>query len=240
MKLYLMQLALLQPLGVPVPGYVIQTDDGRNILVDTGYPHSFIDHSPGPQGPLGLQVEMRPEDYIVNRLASIGLRPEDMEILIATHFDADHAGNHELFPHAELVVQRRHYEAARAGHLRSAVVREHWDASALHYRLVDGDTTLAPGVELIETSGHVPGHQSVLVRLPDTGPVLLMIDAVPAASMTDPETRMVFPSDEDEADTRASTRKVAEVAQREGVTLIVYGHDAQQWPTLRQAPQFYS
>lgn len=34
MKLYLMQLALLQPLGVPVPGYVIQMDDGRNILVD--------------------------------------------------------------------------------------------------------------------------------------------------------------------------------------------------------------
>lgn len=36
-------------------------------------------------------------------------------------------------------------------------------------RLVDGDTELLPGLELIETSGHVPGHQSVLVRLPKTG-----------------------------------------------------------------------
>lgn len=240
MKLYLMQLAVLQPLGVPVPGYVIQADDGTNILIDTGYPYRFIEHPPGPEGPLRLQVEMHPEDYIVNRLASIGLKPDDIHFLICTHFDTDHAGNHELFSRAELIVQRRHYEAARAGHLRSAVVREHWDAPALRYRLVDGDTTLLPGVELLETSGHVPGHQSVLVRLPGTGPVLLMIDAVPAASMLDPDSRVVFPTDEDEAGTRASTRKLAGVAQREDVTLIIYGHDAQQWPTLKHIPEFYS
>ncbi len=240
MKLFLMQLALLQPLGVPVPGYVIQTDEGKNILIDTGFPHSFIDYPPGPVGPLSLQVEMHPEDYIVNRLATIGLRPEDISLLITTHFDADHAGNHELFPHAEIVVQRRHYEIARAGHLQSAVVRDHWDRLDLHYHLVDGDTVITPGVELIETSGHVPGHQSVLVRLPNTGPVLLMIDAVPLSSMLDPDTRIVFPGDEDEAATRASTRKAAEVARREEVALIVYGHDAEQWPTLRHAPEFYS
>jgi N-acyl homoserine lactone hydrolase len=55
MRLYLLQLALLQPLGIPVPGYVIQTDDGTNVLVDTGFPRSFIEHPPGPQGPLSLQ-----------------------------------------------------------------------------------------------------------------------------------------------------------------------------------------
>ena len=44
--------------------------------------------------------------------------------------------------------------------------------------MVDGDTELLPGVTLIETSGHAPGHQSVLVRLPKTGAVLLVIDAV--------------------------------------------------------------
>ena len=46
-------------------------------------------------------------------------------------------------------------------------------------RLEDGDTELLPGFELTSTSGHVPGHQSVLVRLPKTGAVLLTIDAVP-------------------------------------------------------------
>ena len=240
MKLYLMPLALMQPLGVPVPGYVIQTEEGQTILVDSGFPHSFIDHPPAAVGPLKLQVEMRPEDHVVSRLASIGLVPGDIDFLIATHFDDDHAGNHDLFPQAEIIVQRRHYEAAQAGHPRSASVREHWDVPGLRYRLVEGDTVLLPGVELIETSGHVPGHQSVLVRLPDTGPVLLAIDAVPIETMRDPDTRLILPNDEDEAETRASTCKLAEIARRENVTLVVYGHDAAQWPTLRQAPEFYS
>ncbi len=240
MKLYLMLLALLQPHSIPVLGYLIQTDDGRNVLVDSGFPHSFIEHPPDPMVLGGLQVEMRPKDFIVSHLASIGLQPGDIDILIATHFDADHAGSHDLFPHAEMVVQRRHYEAAKAGYPRAAIVRAHWDMPAARVRLVDGDTTLLPGIELLETSGHVVGHQSVLVRLPDTGPTLLAIDAVPAASFSDPDTRALLPVDEDETEVRASTRKVAEVARREGVTLIVYGHDAEQWPTLKHMPEFYS
>jgi hypothetical protein len=74
---------------------------------------------------------------------------------------------------AELVVQREHYELTRSGHERFAAVRGHWDHPALRYRLVDGDTELLPGLTLIETSEHMSGHQSVLVRLPETGPVLL-------------------------------------------------------------------
>jgi hypothetical protein len=44
----------------------------------------------------------------------------------------------------------------------------------------------------VATGGHVPGHQSVLVRLPETGPVLLAIDAVPAAAYFDPGTGKRF------------------------------------------------
>jgi N-acyl homoserine lactone hydrolase len=120
-------------------------------------------------------------------------------------------------------------------------VREHWDAPSLRYRLVEGDVTLLKGIELLETSGHVLGHQSLLVRLPQTGPVLLAIDAVPTALQLNPETRVVFPiNDEDEASTRASTRKLVEIAQREEVALIIHGHDHKQWPTLKHAPQYYS
>jgi glyoxylase-like metal-dependent hydrolase (beta-lactamase superfamily II) len=79
---------------------------------------------------------MHPEDCVVNRLASIGLQPDNIHFLVCTHFDPDHAGNHELFSRAELLVQRSHYEVARAGHPRSQVVREHWDAPWLRYRLV--------------------------------------------------------------------------------------------------------
>lgn len=239
MRLTLLQLGLLQPLGIPVPGYLVQADDGTTVLIDSGFPESFVDDPPGPVGPLALRVEMRDEDRITRRLASLGLAPGDVDLLVCTHLDADHAGNHDLFADAELVVQRSHLELARSGHERFAPVREHWDAPGLRYRPVDGDTTLLAGVELIETSGHVPGHQSVLVRLPEAGPVLLAIDAVPTAGTLDPDARPIFPNDDDEAATRRSTRKLADLVAREGVRLVIHGHDAEQWPTLRKAPEWY-
>jgi N-acyl homoserine lactone hydrolase len=99
---------------------------------------------------------------------------------------------------------------------------------------------LLPGIELIETTGHKPGHQSVLVRLPETGPVLLAIDAIPRMDQRDADTRIIGPADMDEANTRASTRKLMDLAAREGVTLIIHGHDPEQWKTLKLAPDYYA
>ena len=107
------------------------------------------------------------------------------------------------------------------------------------FRVYEGDGELVPGIEWIESSGHVPGHQAVLVRLPQTGPVLLAIDAIPHSSMTDADSRWVMPIDMDEPTTRQSTAKLAELVKREGVTLTIYGHDAGQWAMLKQAPEFY-
>jgi N-acyl homoserine lactone hydrolase len=111
-------------------------------------------------------------------------------------------------------VQRQHYELARGGYARFAATRSQWDHPALRYRLVEGDTELLPGLELVESSGHVPGHQSVLVRLPKTGAVLLTIDAVARQRSFTPE-REAGPSDENEEMLRASTRKLLDLAQRE-------------------------
>lgn len=54
-----------------------------------------------------------------------------------------------------------------------------------------------------------------------------------------PENRPVDPFDMDEAATRASTRKLLDLAAREGVALVVYGHDFAQWQKLRTAPAYY-
>lgn len=59
------------PTNIPVPGYVIQTDDGKNILIDTGFPYNSFDNA--RHAPLGITVEISEEDFVVNRLAAIGL-----------------------------------------------------------------------------------------------------------------------------------------------------------------------
>lgn len=105
-------------------------------------------------------------------------------------------------------------------------------------RLVDGDTELLPGLELIETSGHVPGHQSVLARLPKTGTVLLPIDAVPfGAGFTRDE--QDDGSNPDAEAIRASTIKLLDLVEREHIGLVIFGHDNGQWETLKKAPEFY-
>ncbi|HET9014724.1 MAG TPA: N-acyl homoserine lactonase family protein [Thermomicrobiaceae bacterium] len=232
MRLYVLQLGL-SATGSPVPGYLIQTDDGKNVLVDTGYDESYYRRE-GPDGRTGEA------NWVVNRLAEIGLKPDDIDYVVSTHLDGDHAGSHDQFPNSEFVVQRAHDEAARGGMERFQRTRPQWDRPGMRYRLVDGDTELLPGIELIETSGHVPGHQSVLVRLPKTGPVLLAIDAMSQSfEGYTPETRPTGSYDADPEGTRRSTRKLVDLAEREGVTLTIYGHDAEKWKPLKKSPDYY-
>lgn len=128
----------------------------------------------------------------------------------------------------------------RSGYARFAAARAHWDHPTLRYRLVEGDTELLPGLTLLETSGHTPGHQSVLVRLPQTDPVLLASDAVVLQRLFTPD-RRAWPDDENENEEqlRASTRKLLDLVEREHIALVVFGHDGKQWQTLKKAPAYY-
>jgi N-acyl homoserine lactone hydrolase len=236
-RLSLMQLAAVtmrlptgQAVDMSLGCYLVQTGDGKTILIDSGLP---ADYTRPP--------EMQPAEHeknVLEHLADLGLRPDTIDLLICTHFDVDHAGYHDSFPRAELVVQRTHYDLARSGHPRFAPARPHWDQPALRYRLLDGDSELLPGLWLIETSGHTPGHQSVLVRLPQTGPVLLTIDAVPFQSVFTPD-RKKAPMDDNEEQLLASTRKLLDLVEGEHVALVVFGHDGKQWRTLKKAPDYY-
>jgi N-acyl homoserine lactone hydrolase len=245
MRLYVLQLGMFTHNHHPIPGFLIQTDDGTNVLVDTGcplytytgQPISLVFH----KEPVTFTIEANPEDTVESRLKVLGLTPRDIDFVICTHFDWDHAGCHALFTESRLVVQRRHYELAHTGkYPRFNSIRDQWDAPGLRYEMVEGDTTLMPGIELIETSGHVPGHQSVLVRLPNTGPVILAIDAVQRQDRFDAERRELSPYiDMDETEVRASTRKLADLARRENARLVIFGHDAALWRTLRKSPEYY-
>jgi len=237
-RLYLMQLATMQPGDVPMPGYLIQTSDGINILVDTGCAkeNAGVHEEFG-----GIIVEIAEQDHIVQQLATIGLTPDDIHTVVCTHFDFDHAGNHDAFPKATFVVQHAQYVAARESDLaRYTVNRPRWDRPNLRYRFVNGDTELAHDIELVESSGHVPGHQAVLLRLPETGPVLLAIDAISKTEELDPDTRLMGPFDLEETGVRASTRKLVNLARSVGGAFIIHGHDTEQWQTLKKAPDFYS
>ena len=202
-KLYLLELSTAsKPLGegrtleMVLGCYLVETQSGARILIDTGI---------APDAIIASETQLQKRANVVEQLDALGLQPSDIGTVICTHFDIDHAGYHDSFPAAEFIVQRSHYNLARSGHPRFASARSHWDHPSLRYRLVEGDTELLPGLTLIETSGHVTGHQSVLLRLPRTGPILLAIDAVMMERLFTP-TRNAWPLDENEEQLRAVRR----------------------------------
>jgi N-acyl homoserine lactone hydrolase len=226
-RLYLMQVGIMPEYQIPIVCYLVQTGDGKNILIDTGLPEIM------PEG----ETEFENGVDVIEQLASIGLKPDDIDTVISTHYDGDHAGRHASFTKAQYVVQRVHHLDA-ATNPRYADVRSEWDQPIERIRLVDGDTELLPGLELIETSGHVPGHQSVLVRLPKTGTVLLTIDAVPFGEGFTRDT----PDDGSNPDAKAiqaSTNKLLDLVEREHIGLVIFGHDEELWKTLKKVPEFY-
>jgi N-acyl homoserine lactone hydrolase len=230
-RLYLMQVGIMPEYQIPIVCYLVQTGDGKNILIDSGLPEIIPEDA----------LEFENGQDVIEQLASIGLQPDDIDTVISTHYDGDHAGRHAAFTKAQYVVQRVHHLDA-ATNPRYASIRPEWDQPMARIRLVDGDTELLPGLALIETSGHVPGHQSVLVRLPKTGTILLTIDAVPFGAGFTRDAQddgSGSPLGADAAAIRASTVKLLDLVEREQIGLVIFGHDMEQWETLKEAPAFY-
>jgi N-acyl homoserine lactone hydrolase len=158
---------------IPITCYVIRSGDSV-ILFDTGL---------SPRAVPGL-VRTDPlarfddADLLVNQLQRIGLQPGDVDLVVLSHLHFDHAGGVALFSSSELIVQKDEYAYAHypAQFFAGFYYRKNFDLPGYRWRLLDGDTELAPGVTAIRSDGHTPGHQSLLLELPETGPVILAGD----------------------------------------------------------------
>ena len=103
---------------------------------------------------------------------------------------------------------------------------------------LDGDRDVFGdgSVTLIATPGHTPGHQSLLVKLPKTGVLLLTGDAVHFKSNWD--NRGVPDGNVDKDKTRASMQRIADLLDKEKGQLWI-NHDKAQRDSLKLAPEFY-
>ena len=100
---------------------------------------------------------------IIDELARFEIAASEVGVVANTHLHFDHCGNNRLFRNAKILVQNRELEVARE---TNYTVRNWFDYDAAQLVPVDGDLEVCPGVKLLFTPGHTPGHQSVLVESP--------------------------------------------------------------------------
>src|SRR5262245_23404198 len=153
---------------IPITYYIVRTSDAV-VLFDTGVSPRAV---PGlmRNDPLARFAD---EDLLIHRLDSVGLEPADVDLVVLSHLHYDHAGGAFLFQDSELAVQKDEYAYAHypAAFFASFYYRKNFDLPDYRWRLLDGDTELVPGVTAVRSDGHTPGHQSLLVELPQSGPV---------------------------------------------------------------------
>jgi N-acyl homoserine lactone hydrolase len=218
---------------IPIACWLIKTTDGV-VLFDTGVSPRAV---PGllRNDPLARFGE---EDLLVHRLAALGLEPDDVDLVVLSHLHYDHAGGAHLFSKSELIVQKDEYACAHypASFLEPFYYRRNFDLPGYRWRLLDGDTELGPGLTVLRSDGHTPGHQSLLVQLPRGGPVLLTGDA--CYWMEHVERERVPGVVWNPALAMHSIKKLKTIARLVGAR-IVPGHDPEFWKTVVQSPQAY-
>jgi glyoxylase-like metal-dependent hydrolase (beta-lactamase superfamily II) len=155
----------------PVTMWYIEGANAR-IVVDTGY-------ETGDEGPRGarailakhgfsLWTDHRAEWSIDEQLAKVGIRPEDVDVVVNTHFHFDHIGNNTRFPNATFIAQRQELSYAVCPPAWAQFYYADYAHNVLDIAdrliLIDGEMKVADGVSVVCLGGHTPGSQVVLVE----------------------------------------------------------------------------
>lgn len=221
--------------GFPGHCYLIHHAQGW-FLWDTGIDdvvaklpnHEEVFHEWGP----GTGPAWRKPITLAAQLEQIHLAPRDIEFIAVSHSHPDHAGNIEMLPNALMLVQKVEYEWAGSRQDTVAFNRKH------SVKLVDGDYDVFGdgSLVLLSTPGHTPGHQSLLVKLPKTGSVILSGDAV--HFQTSFEHRYVPDNNWSQQASLQSMDKIAAIIAKEHAQLWI-NHDQPQSDAQKKLPAFY-
>lgn len=217
-----------------VPCYLVEHDKGR-LLFDGGLPKNIADSE--------TPVEMEPftlvyDRWIVDQLADIGLAPKDIDYAAYSHLHFDHAGAANAFVESETLMQRNEWEAAFGEGIPHADTSQFDKLKEDNVNLIDGDhDVFGDGtVQLISTPGHTPGHQVLLVKLDNTGPILLSGDLFHTRAN---RALKRVPHFNDNAEMTVESMARVEKLLAETDTTLWIEHDKVLADSLKKAPAYY-
>jgi len=209
--------------------YLIKHSQGW-LLWDTGVADAIAAMPDGQRPADPRAIHWRRAKTILGQLEQIGVMPSDIKYVAVSHSHPDHIGNVAMFPKSTLLVQKAEYDWPAPGGPRFKpelpVIKLEGD------RDVFGDGSII----LLFTPGHTPGHQSLLVKLPKTGAVVLTGDAAHFRENWD--NRRVPEINFNKEQTTASMKRLADILAKDNAQLWI-NHDKMQRDGQKLSPEFY-
>jgi glyoxylase-like metal-dependent hydrolase (beta-lactamase superfamily II) len=221
---------------LPIPAYLIEHPKG-SVLFDTGlHPDCARDPAArvGPRIAGLFDFDFEPGQDIGARLEALGRDPAKIDLVVSSHFHFDHVGGNALVPNATMIVQRREWEAGVDPDLAAAHGYSRADFDLGHKVIrIEGEHDLFGdgSVLCLPTHGHTPGHQSLKVRLAG-GEIVLAADSCYFCRTL--RERRLPQRVHDRAAMLASLDRLT--ALEAAGARIFFGHDAEFWKTVPQAP----
>ncbi len=220
----------------PVYALYVDHPDGK-ILIDTGFDKAWVERKLPFEQP--TQTD---EQRIENQRALIGVRPEEIDVVVNSHLHFDHCSNNTLFPQAKFIFSK--------SELRHAYVPDPWERLGYDPELVvmpgmkvellelgHFEYEVVPGITLIETPGHSAGHLSVIIRPGgDHAPLVFPLDV--AYTRHNLEDRVLMGLHTDPADLLDSMVRIENIARRIGGK-IFFSHDPEEYEGYTKAPGYY-
>jgi glyoxylase-like metal-dependent hydrolase (beta-lactamase superfamily II) len=124
-----------------------------------------------------------PKVSVVDQLAKLDVKPDQIKYVGISHHHADHTGQVASFPKATVLIGKGDWDAITAPTPATGVnfkPFEHWikGEGKVEPLAIDKDVFEDGSVIVLRTPGHTPGHSSLLVKLPQMGAVVLSGDAM--------------------------------------------------------------
>lgn len=227
---------------IPVPILVVKTTEGV-VLIDTGMNPEVIELPENAWSEWlakDVSAHMTRENDLVYNLSKLGIKPDDVKYVINTHMHHDNIGANRLFTKARHYVQKAEYRFAmypdEAFSSRYTIKTDlPFD---LDWVLIEGETEILPGITVIPSPGHTPGHQSILFDdIPGVGPLLYCGDAVYLAEDYENDSGPDICWNPHLA--IESMHHLKEVVKKTGA-YVMYSHDWDYFYTLPLSPEKFS
>lgn len=222
---------------IGICGFVIQTDADETVLIDTGFPSKYATDAAAATreddlGSFGRVLSVTPENMPAAQLAKLGLTPADVTLMIQSHTHIDHVGHMDLCPHAPILIAAAERALPKPLYWSGA---QPLDWPKADYRLIENDTSLCDGFDVLLCPGHAPGQLAFMITLPQTGSLLLTSDAISRAA----EIEEGFAGSWNVERAIHHGARLMRMAQDHDAT-VIFGHSPEQWPDLPKAPHWFT